>query len=161
MAKKYKVEVADVDNAIEIAAALLKDLRDSDRQELEAYDEDAVMLIAGSIENAEHCYIYRDMKDNILCIVGLAAVSSVPGKEIWMLGTKRISCFKKELLICAARLLIKKWVQEYGRLYNYVYSGNSASIRWLARLGAMFLAPIKIKRTEKSLLPFVIEEGSI
>ena len=132
MAKKYKVEVADVDNAIEIAAALLKDLRDSDRQELEAYDEDAVMLIAGSIENAEHCYIYRDMKDNILCIVGLAA-----------------------------RLLIKKWVQEYGRLYNYVYSGNSASIRWLARLGAMFLAPIKIKKNGKEFLPFVIEEGSI
>lgn len=76
-------------------------------------------------------------------------------------GDKRISGFKKELLICVARLLISKWVKEYGRLYNYVYSGNSASIRWLDRLGAMFLAPIKIKKNGKEFLPFVIEEGSI
>ena len=106
MAKKYKVEVADVDNAIEIAAALLKDLRDSDRQELEAYDEDAVTLIASSIENAEHCYIYRDMKDNILCIVGLAAIHSVPGN----VGDKKDKLFQKR----AAYLRCKASNQEMG-----------------------------------------------
>ncbi|WP_455652261.1 phage protein Gp13 family protein [Phascolarctobacterium sp.] len=161
MAKKYKVELADVDNAVGIAVALLKDLRDSDRLELEAYEEDAVMLITGSIENADHCYIYRDMEDNILGIVGLSSIASVPGKEVWMLATKKVSGYKKELLILAARALISKWVKEYGRLYNYVYSGNSASIRWLDRLGAMFLAPVKIKKNGKDFLPFVIEEGSI
>lgn len=161
MARKYKVELADVDNAVGIAVALLKDLRDSDRQELEAYEEDAVILITGSIENADHCYIYRDMEDNILCIVGLTDIPGILGKEIWMLATEKINSYKKELLFFAARALISKWIKEYGRLYNYVYSGNSASIRWLDRLGAMFLAPVKIKKNGKDFLPFVIEEGSI
>ena len=62
MAKKYKVELADVDNAIGIAVALLKDLRDSDRQELEAYEEDEIMLVAGSIENADHCSFIKIWK---------------------------------------------------------------------------------------------------
>lgn len=158
MAKKYKVEVADADNAVGIAVALLKDLRDSDRDELEAYGEDKVILIAGSIENADHCYIYRDMDDNILCVVGLMYIECVPGREIWMLATKRMNGYKKELLVCATRLLISKWVKDYGQLYNCVYSGNSVSIRWLDSLGAMFLAPMKIKKNGKVFIPFVIEE---
>ena len=104
------------------------------------------------------------MEDNILCIVGLTEIPGVQGKEIWMLATKRISGFKKELLICVARLLISKWVKEYGRLYKHIYilpssitNGRNSFPFFFIFIGAKNIAPNLSSHRIEAELPVVLK----
>lgn len=80
-------------------------------------------------ENGEPIAIYGIVK---YPIDGLHAV--------WMVATKKIKNYKKELITMGFEE-IGRFIKEYGPVTNYISTDNEASRRWLLKAGAVFGTP--------------------
>ena len=80
-------------------------------------------------ENGEPIAIYGIVKRPI---DGLHAV--------WMVATKKIKNYKKELITMGFEE-IGRFIKEYGPVTNYISTDNEASRRWLLKAGAVFGTP--------------------
>ena len=59
---------------------------------------------------------------------------------VWMVGTKGIKNYKKELITRGFEE-ISRFIKEYGPITNYISIDNNKSRRWLKKAGAVFDAP--------------------
>lgn len=161
--KRYTVEAYSPANdphgdmAIELAWELIFNIRDDDERELEAVG-DPVFEIYSSLYYSAEAYIYRDREGMLLGIVGMGKSETANGRCVWMMGTKMLKSFVKDLLFREARRLVRKWVNKYGKLYSCVYSKNTKSVGWLRMLGAEF-SEVPIKREDKTFYYFEIRKA--
>lgn len=121
---------------------LCSDLREQDKEDLEALGDDAVFGIMSSMKYDEETWLYRNDKGEMLCIFGFSRPNpGAPGRNIWMVGTNKLyDGYVKELLFKEARYMIFGWVARFGLLYNAVYEKNKRSINYMKRvLGAIFV----------------------
>lgn len=61
---------------------------------------------------------------------------------VWMVGTKGIKNYKKELITMGLKE-ISRLIKEYGPVTNYISIDNNKSRRWLKKAGAVFGTPFK------------------
>lgn len=61
---------------------------------------------------------------------------------VWMVGTKEIKNYKKELITMGLEE-IRRFIKEYGPVTNYISIDNNKSRRWLLKAGAVFGTPFK------------------
>ncbi len=71
----------------------------------------------------------------LAAILGVAPISLLAGEGApWMLGTDLVSSHPRQVLLIG-REMVQDWLHRYQRLSNWVDARNTASIRWLARIG--------------------------
>lgn len=72
---------------------------------------------------------------------GLGAASGILNRKrsIWLLGTDHIKRIKREFIEESGKYL--ETIAAGETVYNYVLSGNSASLRWLKMLGFTIMEP--------------------
>lgn len=81
-----------------------------------------------------------DDDGQVIGMFGVSEVAPIVGVP-WLLASDRLKAVQREFLPES-----EKWVQRinerYDLLYNYVYAGNTVSIRWLKWLGFSFVREI-------------------
>lgn len=166
MAKKWSKQLYNHNDrlgGIDIAEELLDNIREQDAEDMVASGVDMVFEICACLQNTEQSYIYRGDRGQLLCIMGISKyIPDAAGRCIYMLGTNAINdtSYIKQLLVTEAKKVIREWVFKHGIIFNAVNVNNEKSIRWLTKLGAIWL-PEDIK-TEKGLFKqFIITKGSV
>lgn len=86
---------------------------------------------------SQRTYLAVDENNKPLWIYGIEPAKTDLGYAIWFLATGRMQ-EHKIAFIRESKQVIKRWLKQYGTLYNYVYKDNVESIKWLAWLGATF-----------------------
>lgn len=111
-------------------------LRPADRVELEACNHfDTLAAVTHSACQSRLCWSVRE-GDVLLCLFGVCPLPGHPGVGTpWMLGTTAIGAAHRRKLIAEPGPYIARMVEAFPRLVNYVHADNTASIRWLRRLG--------------------------
>jgi len=115
---------------------LAEELRDCDREELEAANFSPVEEIIRQSVNLSTCSCAATTPDGKLVALFGVAPPTLVGETaaIWMLATNRL--YKHGLSATKiARRFIKYSLKVYPHLENWVYEGNTASIEWLRVLG--------------------------
>jgi hypothetical protein len=128
---------------------IMKDcLRESDKQEIWASDhyipEAALSL---SFNKSPLCFVL-EYKGKPIAMAG-AATDSLTSEEacIWLLATDDIN----KIFIAFVKLslmVIRRLLEQYAFLYNYVDDRNKTSIKWLKWCGADFSFPRKYGREQ-------------
>lgn len=165
MAKKWtkqQYDPNDRNGGVDIADELMRNIRAQDAIDMYAAGGDGVFEICSSIQYSSETYVYRGEDGEILCVMGISKyVPEAAGRCVYMLGTNAINSmsYYKQLLITEARKVIGEWLEKYGLVFNAVNEQNEKSIRWLTRLGAVWL-PEKVKTINGTFVQFVITERS-
>ena len=119
----------------EDVTALVANLRDADRAELEACGHtDIARVIQRSVDFSLLCWSGL-VDDELACIFGVAPLSMVSGIGApWMLGTPALDGASRVLVRMTPRY-ISRMLLAFPHLVNHVYAKNTTSVRWLKRLG--------------------------
>ncbi len=117
---------------------LADNLRALDKKELLAQGYKSVFEgLELSTKQSQEAYL-GFAKGQVVCIFGVSKnYYANLGYPAWFLATDIVWQFKKEFLHYT-KLMVKKWLEQYGCLHNYVLQENVQSIRWLKWLGANF-----------------------
>lgn len=153
MAKKFTCEIItneSKESVTGLVEELLSDIRPHDKEDLEACNDPAFVII-GSIKTSEETRVYRGEDGKLLCLFGKGLPSwEAPGRQIWMLGTNEINKgYVKSVLFKEARRVLKEWVKQHGIVHNIVYEKNMTSVKYLSRLGAHWLPECMINDGKK------------
>lgn len=165
VAKKFTRELFNNDpneSTADLVYELMQNIRDQDMLDLKADDGDPEFQVMSSLRLSDEAYIYRGESGELLCVFGIGHIEGdFPGRTVWMLGTKDIEKYKRELLVKEAKAVIADWLQRFGLLYNAVHESNEKSRRWLTRLGARWMDDERVG-AHKDFIPFFIaREGVI
>lgn len=117
------------------AERLTENMRQADRDEVVASTGDNVLrAVRLSIGASESCKV-AECDGGLLCIWGIAPLSLLSDEAApWLLGTPAIYRHAR-LLTRTARGYCQDALGRYQLLANYVDARNTASIRWLRRIG--------------------------
>lgn len=114
--------------------ALLRDMREADRQEVTAASPDPLDdTLAQALWTSPDALAATDDEGALLALFGYAPVSTERA-AIWLLGTTKITRHHSELAR-AGRAYTDEVLRTYPYLFNYVDARNSASKVWLRRIG--------------------------
>lgn len=117
---------------------IANNLRPSDRQELFAMrgeDADLYEILISAVRRSTWCVCAFAEDGEPVAVFGLAPVSMIGGiGSPWLLGTDRVREFSGALIRYGHKYITAMTAQ-YPELINYVDARNTASIRWLKRLG--------------------------
>lgn len=117
---------------------IAENMREADRQEVFAMrgeDADLHYVLANAVKRSTWCVCGLAADGTPVSLVGVAPVSLIGGVGApWLLGTDRVREFSGAL-IRYGRDYIQSMTSQYPQLINYVDARNTASIRWLKRLG--------------------------
>ena len=133
-------------------------LRKADVEEARALSGgEGVDLLMSSIITAHEAYVV--LKDNK--IVGAFGVCNTPGREggvaPFFASTNEI---KSLALIKHSKIFIKKWLNRYGRLCNYVCIDNKAALKFLNHLGFKISSELYLFfDSSKPFVKFTMERG--
>ena len=121
---------------IEDAERLAIDLRPADRAEIiAASGPDTLATIRQAIRVSTHCWAAEDGDGGLVALFGFAPVSLLAGiGSPWLLATPRLERIPGALTRLARRYLADI-ATTYPVLGNPGDARNTASIRWLQRLG--------------------------
>ena len=115
------------------ALYIAQHLRSEDRTEvILSNGADVEETLLKSFRASEEC-IVACVSGIPACIFGVASVDNSLGTP-WMLATKVVTLFKRELLVDASAWLLEI-KPRYSLLYNFVHSENETAKAWLKRLG--------------------------
>lgn len=113
-------------------------MREVDRQEVFAMrgeDSDLHYVLTNAVKRSSWCACGLADDGTPVSLVGVAPVSLIGGIGApWMLATDRAHEFRGAL-IRIGQEYIQAMTAQYPELINYVDARNTASIRWLKRLG--------------------------
>ena len=119
----------------------LKDnLRQADIEEITALGSNPLFSLCEGFIYSQECYtcIYQD---KIIGMFGLSHLDTTKG-SIWFLGTEQTHKLPKRWVMFS-RQYINHFLNIYPILTNMVAVDNTAHIRWLKKLGAIFSVPYK------------------
>lgn len=113
-------------------------MREADRQEVFAMrgaDADLHYVLTSAVKRSTWCVCGLADDGTPVSLVGVAPVSLIGGiGSPWLLGTDRVREFSGALIRYGYEY-IQAMTAQYPQLINYVDARNTASIRWLKRLG--------------------------
>lgn len=133
MDREFRIRRLD-DFDSDFMSELAANLRQQDIDEMNASDiKDYLTEINNTVKFSEDCY--KVLAPNGAVIAGFGVINTTAGGQIWFLGTDLIKQFRKSFVKISSEI-IKKWLKEYGRLFNYVSAQNTESIKWLRFMGA-------------------------
>jgi hypothetical protein len=135
------VRPARLDDAAELAA----NLRDQDRDELDACGHtDHERVIRLSINRSLQAWTAR-IDGELACIFGVAPLASVldPRGVPWMLGPPLVPRHRR-ILARAAPGYIAQMLEAYPHLVNQVHAKNTVAVHWLAKMGFVLQPPTPI-----------------
>lgn len=124
---------------------LARQLRTDDVNEMKAIhgeDVDIEAVLTKAVRMSDDCSVGISHRTGLPVLVrGIApAVWDPRIAAIWMVGTDELHGYARNLLL-EGREYVAGWLREYDLLFNYVDVRNTASIRWLLRLGFTFDDP--------------------
>lgn len=139
------------------AEALFNNMRDADREEMLLMGYNDVSYITDSINTSAECFAaYTD--EGVL--LGIGGVADAPdfglGKPIWFLASKDIAQYHKQL-VRHGMAIIKRYLEIYGKLYNYISIDNLQAIRYIRKASATIYPPQRWGVGGALFVPFVIE----
>jgi len=111
-------------------------MRQSDKDEIWASHHKMPLeaLLSGYKESLK-C-ITGLVNNKAVVMFGIVPVGFLGNKaSIWLLGTDELKCYSKTF-IKQSRIFIKKFLEYYSMLCNYVDDRNLSSIQWLRLCGA-------------------------
>lgn len=113
-------------------------LREDDIEEITALGSNPLVSLCEGFIFSKECYtcIYNDKP---IGMFGIGLSSNEQG-SIWFLGADDIQKVPKEWILFG-RQYINRFLNIYPILTNMVSINNTAHIRWLKKLGAIFSAP--------------------
>jgi hypothetical protein len=136
------------------AAWLAPLLRQQDQDELRAAhgDADPVTLVRDGIARSTEAWTVTVTGD-LAMVLGVAPYTLLGDQGVvWMLGTDVAPRFRHALMR-KAPIYIARMLDLYPVLFNCVHAKNTASIRWLKRLGFALGEPVALT-TGESFIPF-------
>lgn len=112
-------------------------LRPIDKKELQgAYTSVITCAMHAFCDN----FLVFGEKGEPIAIYGIVKYPIDGLHAVWMVGTKEIKNYKKELITMGLDE-ISRFTKEYGPITNYISIDNSESRRWLLKAGAVFGTP--------------------
>lgn len=124
---------------------LAQSLRRQDIDELEAVHGsgcDVAGILTRAVTISQHCVVGLSHDTGLpMVIFGVAPAAWDKNiGVIWMVGTDELFRHRRNLLV-EGRLYVEEYLKTFRVLLNFVDVRNSASIRWLSRLGFTFAPP--------------------
>lgn len=117
---------------------VLERLRESDRIEAEAQsglDYQTAVKYSLSMSSFKAVAVLRGEPS---ALIGVCSGRSSRAGTIWMVGTDNLRGITARKFYTYSYLIVKSLMDVYGTLSNYVMDSNTATKRWLMRLGASF-----------------------
>jgi hypothetical protein len=112
-------------------------LRPIDKKELQgAYTSVITCAMHAFCDN----FLVFGEKGEPIAIYGIVKYPIDGLHAVWMVGTKGIKNYKKELIAMGLDE-IGRFIKEYGPITNYISVNNNESRRWLKKAGAVFGTP--------------------
>lgn len=117
-------------------AFVAENMRQADREELEALGQDSEEGIWQAFRASEQAWVMQE--DAPMCVFGVIPTNLLTGEGIiWLLGTDNVKRHARGFLEVSPGCL-QKIMATYSHLHNYVDQRNKASIRWLKWMGFEF-----------------------
>lgn len=139
------------------AEALFDNMRDADRTEMLLMGYNSVEYVTDSINTSKECFACYTDDGRILGIGGIADTPDFGlGVPIWFLASKDIARYHKQL-VRHGMAIIKRYLEIYGKVYNYISIDNLQAIRYISKAGAVIYPPQKWGINGALFVPFVIE----
>lgn len=130
------MEKVDITEACEVdAIELIRNLRQADKEELEALDDiHPFISIINSIKVSDMCWTAR-VDGKLMAIFGVAPVNLLASEgRPWLIGTPLVDS-KPKIFLENCENYIDLMADRYETMHNYVDARNVKSIRWLSWLG--------------------------
>ena len=120
---------------------LAPNLREADKEELllSSGEEPLEALISSLQASTEFNAIIND-QGQVIGLFGVATVDEDLGTP-WLLGSDAIKDISKEFM-CGSLAWIERVQDKYSILFNYVHEKNKVAIKWLRKLGFVFVQRI-------------------
>jgi hypothetical protein len=140
---------------------LAANMREADKREIWASSlASPEAALARSIEVSQFAWTGL-IENRPVVMFGIGQVSILGGgASAWLLGTQEIEKIPR-LFLTESREWVRKMVDRYGRLFNYVDARNRQTLRWLAFLGADFGPARPYGMLGKPFVPFVITRKEV
>lgn len=120
----------------EIAAAVASSIRDEDKEEIIVRGRDPYTEVLESIKISDEAFLAAS-EESVLCVYGIAKADE--GMAIWMIATKNVVRYKKELVKYGMEYIREK-VSKHP-VYNYISTKNERALRFISHAGATFGLP--------------------
>lgn len=115
-------------------AELVANMREEDRAEVEAFGDDPMEALEGSVARSVEAWTAQ-ADGRVIGIFGLAPPTVLSDMAVpWLLTTKDMPYHKREFLV-RSRQIVNDWQSRYGLLVNYVDMRYEKALRWLKWLG--------------------------
>lgn len=130
-------------------------IREEDRAEIKASHghspEEA--LLAGLNDPLKECYTVTNLEDKPIAMFGCTKTPFPYLAGVWFLGTKEANLYLRDFLTLPPKFF-QRWFEMFPNLFNIVDKRNTASLRWLRKLGFKKIAESDDWTTERT--PFVM-----
>lgn len=139
----------------EDAKALAHRLRASDREEVLATHTDVEEALRGAIAGSAICMV-GELGGVPVVILGCGQHVQNPGVGVpWLLGTDELHRLPGALTGLGKRY-VAHFLERWPRLLNFVDERNTASVRWLLRLGFHVAPPVAFGLNGEKFHPFTM-----
>ena len=139
------------------AEELFNNMRATDKTEMLLMGYNDVSYISDSIDMSKECFACYTEGGKIL---GIGGITDAPdfglGVPVWFIASKDIATCHKQL-VRYGMAIIKRYLEVYGKLYNYISIDNLQAIRYIQKAGATIYPPQRWGINGALFVPFVIE----
>lgn len=153
-----KIDRNDTKHIDNVSRELTDHMRASDKEEMNALGFNDEEYCRASIVLSFEAYEVRNLKGELLCVLGVSEYCDKDGHGVWLLGTTLAERHAREF-IHFGRIKIQNFVGRYGDLFNYIAVTNKKSLRWLRLMGATFDKPVMLGQNGEHFVKFHIRKG--
>lgn len=122
--------------------ALAPNLREEDVLELSLSSGEAPLdALIGSLQVSEECNAIISDDGDVIGMFGVATIDETLGSP-WLLGAPGIKDIAREF-IAGSKAWVESVQERYPILVNFVHEENLVAIRWLQKLGFIFIRRIE------------------
>lgn len=153
----FKPLLSETAESYAAAEALFNNMRDADREEMLLMGYDNIEYVTASINTSKECFACYTEDGRIIGIGGIADAPDFGlGVPIWFLASKDIAQYHKQL-VRHGMAIIKRYLEIYGKVYNYISIDNLQAIRYIRKAGATIYPPQRWGVGGALFVPFTIE----
>lgn len=153
----FKPLLPETIESIKAAEELFSNMRAADVTEMLLMGYNDVSYITESIDMSKECFACYTESGKLL---GIGGITDAPdfglGVPVWFVATEDIAAYHRQL-VCHGMAIIKRYLEAYGKLYNYISIDNLQALRYIQKAGATIYPPQRWGINGELFVPFVIE----
>lgn len=153
----FKPLLPETIESIKAAEELFSNMRAADVTEMLLMGYNDVSYITESIDMSKECFACYTESGKLL---GIGGITDAPdfglGVPVWFVATEYIAAYHRQL-VRHGMAIIKRYLEVYGKLYNYISIDNLQALRYIQRAGATIYPPQRWGINGELFVPFVIE----